>query len=184
HSHPARGRERISYPVSGPLPADPVQRVDLDHRRVGWRDPVLHSDWPRILRQTGVQIPMKRKRRTWSAGLGLLIIAANLASPGQAAAPTAARGAAIRLTPGPYDVVILGGRVVDGTGNAWFSGDVALQGDRIARVAPAGLLRDAAAKERIDAKGLVVCPGFIDTRRHARHALLRGAGRLISHVTQ
>ena len=54
-----------------------------------------------------------------------------------------------------FDVVILGGRVVDGTGNAWFHGDVALRGDRIARVAPAGLLQGAAAKERIDAKGLV-----------------------------
>src|SRR5262249_13298449 len=50
-----------------------------------------------------------------------------------------------------YDALILGGRVVDGTGNAWFHGDVAVRGDRIARITPAGMLQHAAAKERIDA---------------------------------
>src|SRR5205085_123810 len=47
---------------------------------------------------------------------------------------------------GPFDVVIEGGRVVDGAGNPWFYGDVAIQGDRIARIAPAGLLAQAAAR--------------------------------------
>jgi N-acyl-D-amino-acid deacylase len=86
--------------------------------------------------------------------------------------------------PNPYDLVILGGRVVDGTGNAWFHGDVALRGERIARVAPAGLLHGAAAMERLNAKGLVVCPGFIDIQSHSREALLSGDGRVISKVTQ
>jgi dihydroorotase/N-acyl-D-amino-acid deacylase len=98
--------------------------------------------------------------------------------------PAAPGGAAARPATVPYDVVILGGRVVDGTGNAWFRGDVAFLGDRIARIAPAGLLRDAAVKERIDAKGLVVCPGFIDIQGQSREALLSGDGRLISKVTQ
>ena len=84
----------------------------------------------------------------------------------------------------PYDVVILGGRVIDGTGNAWFRGDVALKGGRIARVTSAGLLTNAAAAERVDAKGLVVCPGFIDIQSHSREALLTGDGRVISKVTQ
>ncbi|MBX6315586.1 MAG: D-aminoacylase [Isosphaeraceae bacterium] len=83
-----------------------------------------------------------------------------------------------------YDVVILGGRVVDGTGNAWFHGDVALRGDRIARIAPAGMLQDARAKRRINAKGLVVAPGFIDIQSQSREALLHGDGRVISKVTQ
>jgi dihydroorotase/N-acyl-D-amino-acid deacylase len=83
-----------------------------------------------------------------------------------------------------YDVVILGGRVVDGTGNAWFRGDVALQGNRIARVAPAGTLQHVVANERIDANGLVVCPGFIDIQGQSRDALLSGDGRVISKVTQ
>ncbi len=80
--------------------------------------------------------------------------------------------------------MILGGRVVDGSGNAWFRGDLAIRGDRIARVAPAGMLGDASAKERIDAKGLVVCPGFIDIQSHSRDALLSGDGRVVSKVTQ
>src|SRR5881275_2602253 len=61
-----------------------------------------------------------------------------------------------------YDIVISNGRIVDGTGNPWFYGDVAISGDHIARIAPAGALRDAATKERIDARGLVVAPGVID----------------------
>lgn len=83
-----------------------------------------------------------------------------------------------------YDVIISGGRVVDGTGNAWFFGDVAIKGDRIARIAPAGMLRDATAKQRIDARGMVVSPGFIDIQGQSRGALLTGDGRLISKITQ
>ena len=85
---------------------------------------------------------------------------------------------------GPYDVVIEGGRVVDGTGGAWFYGDVALRGDRIARVAPAGGLSHVAARERLDAHGLVVAPGFIDIQGQSQAALLAGDGRLVSKVTQ
>jgi dihydroorotase/N-acyl-D-amino-acid deacylase len=83
-----------------------------------------------------------------------------------------------------YDVVISGGRIIDGTGNSWFYGDVAIRGDRIARIAPAGMLRDAAAKQRIDARGMVVSPGFIDIQGQSRGALLAGDGRLISKITQ
>ena len=85
---------------------------------------------------------------------------------------------------GPYDVVIEGGRVADGTGGAWFYGDVALRGDRIARVAPAGRLSHLAAAERLDARGLVVAPGFIDIQGQSQAALLAGDGRLVSKVTQ
>jgi N-acyl-D-amino-acid deacylase len=83
-----------------------------------------------------------------------------------------------------YDVVIAGGRVVDGTGNAWFEGDVGIRGDRIARVAPAGALARADAGTRIDARGLVVAPGFIDIPGQSYDNLLLGDGRSLSKVTQ
>lgn len=83
-----------------------------------------------------------------------------------------------------YDLVIHGGRIIDGTGNAWFAGDLAISGDRIARITPAGLLRNAAAKSRLDASGHIVAPGFIDILSHSRFAFLVGDGRVISKVTQ
>ncbi len=84
-----------------------------------------------------------------------------------------------------YDTILLNGRVMDGTGGAWFLGDVALVGDRIAKIAPAGLLRNATAKRTLDVSGQVIAPGFIDIQSHVRGDLLgRGDGRLISKVTQ
>ena len=62
----------------------------------------------------------------------------------------------------PYDLLITNGRVIDGTGAAWFLGDVAVRGDRIVRVVPAGVLRGARSARTIDATGLAVTPGFID----------------------
>jgi N-acyl-D-amino-acid deacylase len=85
---------------------------------------------------------------------------------------------------GPYDVIIGAGRVVDGTGNPWFYGDVAITGDRIARITPAGWLAGAKARRRIDARGLVVAPGFIDIQAQSGEALVGGDSRVVSMVTQ
>ena len=63
-----------------------------------------------------------------------------------------------------YDVIIRNGKVFDGMGNPWFYADVALEGDRIVAV---GDLDDAVGREEIDATGLYVAPGFIDTHTHA-----------------
>ena len=67
-----------------------------------------------------------------------------------------------------YDILIAGGRIVDGAGNPWFVGDVGIQGDIIAYVGPAGHSR---GRLTLDAKGLVVAPGFIDTHSHARRGI-------------
>ncbi|HEY0809341.1 MAG TPA: hypothetical protein VGD49_04230, partial [Longimicrobiales bacterium] len=84
----------------------------------------------------------------------------------------------------PYDVIVEGGRIVDGTGAAWFYGDIGIRGDRIARITPRGMLREARARDRIDATGLVVAPGFVDIQSHSRGAFLdRGDGRVVSKVT-
>ncbi len=68
----------------------------------------------------------------------------------------------------PIDLLIRNGRIVDGTGNPWFHGDVAVRGDRIVGV---GRILKAAAKREIDAKGLVVAPGFIDMHSHSDFVL-------------
>ncbi|MEX2466390.1 MAG: D-aminoacylase [Gemmatimonadota bacterium] len=86
--------------------------------------------------------------------------------------------------PGPFDVVIQGGRVVDGTGNAWFYADVGIRDDRIEVVAPPGMLQGYDAETRIDAEGMVVAPGFIDIQSHSRGSFLPGGdGRVVSKVT-
>ncbi|MGH9740916.1 MAG: N-acyl-D-amino-acid deacylase family protein [Candidatus Acidiferrum sp.] len=59
----------------------------------------------------------------------------------------------------PFDVVILHGHIIDGTGSPWYSGDVGVRDGRIAAI---GNLADAPAKQTIDAHGMVVAPGFID----------------------
>lgn len=84
----------------------------------------------------------------------------------------------------PFDVVILNSRIVDGTGNPWFYGDIAIRRDRIVRITSAEQLKKAPAHERIDARGLVAAPGFIDIQSHSRGNFLTGDGRVISKVTQ
>ena len=93
-------------------------------------------------------------------------------------------GPSIATADAPYDLLITNGRVVDGTGAAWFLGDVAVRGDRIVRVVPAGLLRGAKATRTIDATGLAVTPGFIDIQGQSYDNFLTGDGRVISKVTQ
>ncbi|RMF93734.1 MAG: D-aminoacylase, partial [Nitrospinota bacterium] len=82
-----------------------------------------------------------------------------------------------------YDVLITGARVMDGTGNPWYYGDVALTGDRISRIAPPGQLTPDKAREVVLAEGLVVCPGFIDIQSHSIIPFLTDR-RSVSKVTQ
>ena len=59
----------------------------------------------------------------------------------------------------PYDLIIHNGRIVDGTGSPWYSGDVAILAGKIAAI---GKLNSGDARRNIDARGMVVAPGFID----------------------
>ena len=69
-----------------------------------------------------------------------------------------------------FDVLIRGGRVLDGSGSPWVYADLGIVGDRIEAM---GKLSDATAKQVIDARGLHVAPGFIDGHAHAGPALVR-----------
>ncbi len=67
-----------------------------------------------------------------------------------------------------YDLIIKGGRIVDGAGNPWYPGDVAVTKGRIIAVGRA----EGEARETIDASGLVVSPGFIDAHSHGDLVLI------------
>jgi N-acyl-D-amino-acid deacylase len=108
--------------------------------------------------------------------LVLLAIALGACSP-RSGVTTGAPGDA-------FDVVIENGRVVDGTGSAWFYGDLALRGDRIAAIGPRGAFRASRATRRIDATGHVVAPGFIDIQAHSIGHYMNGDGKAISMITQ
>lgn len=83
-------------------------------------------------------------------------------------------GCGDRTAPGvealPYDILIIGGTVVDGTGTARFRADLAVDEGRIVRIERDGLPSDS-AREVLDASGLVVAPGFIDQHAHVQTAL-------------
>jgi dihydroorotase/N-acyl-D-amino-acid deacylase len=68
-----------------------------------------------------------------------------------------------------YDLLIRGGHIIDGAGNPWFEGSVAVKDGKIAAV---GRLPHARARQVIDASGMVVAPGFIDLHNHSDYTLL------------
>jgi N-acyl-D-aspartate/D-glutamate deacylase len=71
-------------------------------------------------------------------------------------------------TPARYDVLIRGGRVLDGSGNPWLAADIGVRGGRIVDM---GRLGNATAARVIDANGLTVSPGFIDVHSHSAEGL-------------
>ena len=68
----------------------------------------------------------------------------------------------------PFDLVVRHALIVDGSGNPWYRGDIAVRGDTIARIAPS--IADAAVRV-VDAGGQVAAPGFIDIHTHARRGI-------------
>ncbi|MCY3676129.1 MAG: amidohydrolase family protein [Gemmatimonadetes bacterium] len=97
--------------------------------------------------------------RQLAAALPLILAAALAVGTVAGAAPIAAQD---------YDVLIRNGRVLDGTGNDWFTADIAINGDEIVRI---GRMPDATAAREIDATGLYVSPGFIDLHSHSDQAM-------------
>ena len=82
-----------------------------------------------------------------------------------------------------YDLIIRNGHIIDGTGNPWYSADVAIAGDRVAAI---GDLHDAHAPREIDAKGRIVSPGFIDMLGQSEMAMLldnRSLSKLAQGIT-
>jgi N-acyl-D-amino-acid deacylase len=96
---------------------------------------------------------------------------------------SSACAAPVAQQPLPFDVVIRGGTVYDGTGTAGRRADVAIRGDRIVAV---GDLTGAAAATVVDARGLAVAPGFINMLSWATESLLvdgRSQGDIRQGVT-
>jgi len=82
-----------------------------------------------------------------------------------------------------YEFIISGAHLVDGTGAPWVESDIAIAGDRIAAI---GDLSKASARKRLDAKGLVVSPGFIDVQGQSEFNVLvdnRAASKITQGVT-
>ena len=97
----------------------------------------------------------RTRYRGWLAVCAIALLAAG--------APSVTHGTPV------FDTVIEHGRVIDGTGTPWFQADVGIRAGRIAAI---GSLTDMSARQRIEARGLVVAPGFIDMLGQSELTLL------------
>jgi N-acyl-D-aspartate/D-glutamate deacylase len=102
-------------------------------------------------------MPGRRCTRFVALLLAVLVLGGDAQTPGAAAEK--------------FDLLIRNARVVDGSGNPWFWGEVAVRGERIVRVGRLGTVTGEAARV-IEAGGLVVAPGFIDMHSHSDYSLL------------
>lgn len=106
------------------------------------------------------------------AAIALLLLACSSPSPSSAPVDDQSRGASAPRNSQPatdYDLRIVGGDVIDGTGKARFRADVGIRGDAIAAI---GDLSKATSKVTIDAKNQVVTPGFIDLLGHSESSVI------------
>jgi N-acyl-D-amino-acid deacylase len=86
------------------------------------------------------------------------------------------------VTSSNIDVLIRGARIVDGMGNPWFYGDIAIQDDRVLDIATPGRISAEAAHEIVDATGMVACPGFIDILSHSHIPLESAFGLFLVYT--
>jgi N-acyl-D-aspartate/D-glutamate deacylase len=107
------------------------------------------------------------RRSVWALALGLISIAGR---------PSGAVGQAAQ-----YDLVIHGGRVVDGTGAPWYWGDLAVSGGRIAAI---GRIDPRSGRRAIDASGKVVAPGFVDMMGQTGSPFIRDPGTAFNLLSQ
>jgi N-acyl-D-aspartate/D-glutamate deacylase len=75
-----------------------------------------------------------------------------------------------KIDVGKYDILVKNGKIIDGTGNPWFHGDIGIRGDTIVEI---GDLSGKTAVKIIDARGMAVSPGFIDMHTHCDYGLDR-----------
>lgn len=80
-----------------------------------------------------------------------------------------------------YDVLLKGGRIIDGTGAPWYAGDIGIRDGRIVRI---GKLDGAEAERVIDAVGLIVCPGFVDMMGQTAEPFLDDPEAALNLLTQ
>jgi len=82
-----------------------------------------------------------------------------------------------------YDILIENGRILDGSGNPWFKGDIGIKDGKMAQI---GALKGQNAREKIDSKGLIIAPGFIDIHNHSDAVPFvspREEGRILQGIT-
>ncbi len=99
---------------------------------------------------------MRVRKVAWLLLVAALLVATGAATAGEEAAE-------------PFDLLITGGRVVDGSGNPWIQADLGIRGDRIVA---RGKLAGHPSQRVIDATGLIVAPGFIDMLGQSELSLL------------
>ncbi|MEZ6036114.1 MAG: D-aminoacylase [Planctomycetota bacterium] len=100
---------------------------------------------------------------------------------GGAALLAGVAGCTTSRDPGPFDLLLRGGTIVDGTGEPGYAADLGVRGDRIVAI---GDLAGASAARELDVRGLVVAPGFVDAHAHSdlrRNA--RGQSKVFQGVT-
>lgn len=68
-----------------------------------------------------------------------------------------------------YDIALTNGRIIDGTGNPWFYGDVAITAGKVVKI---GRVDPSKSTRRIDVKGKIVCPGWVDVHAHSDFSIL------------